>query len=217
MSNPTIAGTQTDQSTAEVPIVRWVSPADALSHIETAADCDRATALTSLRTAVGDGRLPVRWLEPENETDAPPGKPEFWRDVTIRPDHGGELLYQVQASRLIKDGKSKIPMPTVRMEGQPRYRGFLVDRDALQEIWPPRELQPARVPADSILRPKKEEIRKIARELYAARNNDPPNLCQAERLIRDSLPRAGRKPVRDILAEPEFAKQRRRSGQRRKR
>ena len=55
-------------------------------------------------------------------------------------------------------------------------------------------------------------IREVARQLYESMAGSPPNVTEAEQLIRSKLAGARRKLVRPILAEPEFVNRRRKAG-----
>ena len=182
--------------------------------MEAAADCDRATAMRHLRVAIANMHIGVRWSDGEDEADPPPFG-SFWKNASIRLDHGGEVLHQVFERRVVKMGES---YSGEQHEGPPRYREFLVDRSDLNTLWPmhSEDASPAG-PEPSVLCPTPPAIREYARELYQSRAADPPNMDEAGRLICKKLPRAVRKTVRIVLSEPEFANQRRRSGVRRKR
>jgi hypothetical protein len=58
----------------------------------------------------------------------------------------------------------------------------------------------------------KAAIRQAARQLYESAAGPPPNVTLAEQLLRSKLPGARRQLVRPVLAEPEFADQRRKAG-----
>ena len=55
-------------------------------------------------------------------------------------------------------------------------------------------------------------IEEAARMLYAERKADPPNMVEAERLIRERLPGATRDRIREVLNKPEFKALRRPAG-----
>ncbi len=61
-------------------------------------------------------------------------------------------------------------------------------------------------------RRRQSEIEKAAEAVYAERADDPPNLIEAEKLIRERLPGATRDQIRPILRQPQFEELRRPAG-----
>lgn len=197
--------------TLALPIVRWASATDALQHIEIATGCDRATAMVRLREAIAAGNVAVAWSEPDDDRDTPPAG-RFWKDVSIRTDHEGEVLDQVRTSRDNPFLTKQLPS-----EGRPRWRGFVVDRNDLHELWP-FQTEPIAPHRKALVgKALSAAIREQARVIYAERTDDPPNMVKAERLIREKIADARRSKIRQILHEDEFAMKRRPSGVRRKR
>lgn len=195
-------------------VVQWISPADAIEYIGRAADCDRASAIAQMRTAIAGGDLGVRWADAEDEDDKPQIN-NFWEQASFRLDHGGEVLHQAIKRTICKAGES---YTRVYDRGFPRFRPFFVSRDDLVACWPAQQVAPRPLSANESVRcSTPEEIEACARKIYRDRAGDPPNMDEAERLIKQGLPRAKRDTVRAVLRKPEFASQRRRSGQRRKR
>jgi hypothetical protein len=213
-----LSGTEGDVvELLRIPVVDWVSLADAVAHIEMAADCDRLTAIQRLRAAIADSSLRVRWMDQENEYDVPPSDRAFWTKVSIRLDQGGEVLHHAVDLMFVAYPKSSA---IERKEAPPRYRGLLVDRRALHDAWPmPPDVEQPETTASCVPLPPvgKPAIRAKVRELYASRPSVPPNMWEAEMLIKKSLPRAARDRIREVLKEPEFARQRRATGKRGKR
>ena len=198
-----------------VSIVRWVSLADALAHISQAKGCGRDAALAELRAAIGDGRLGARLLDSQGLDDARPTDPAFWRNASIRLDHGGEVLHQEVRKHLVKIGNGHEWREEV---GPPGYRLFALDRNDLFDIWPVATEPTEQSDASSLpmKRPSLEEIREKTRQLYRDRAGDPPNMDEASRSICKALQHAGRQRVREVLHEPEFERQRRRPGEKRR-
>jgi len=52
----------------------------------------------------------------------------------------------------------------------------------------------------------------VVMEIYSNASANPPNAVEAEEFVREKLPGATRKFIRQILKDPEFAKVRRRPG-----
>jgi hypothetical protein len=199
-------------------VTQWKSLNDALEHIELSRDCGRSIATRLLRDALANFRLPIRWAEQDDEGDGPaPLSNAFWKEASIRADHGGEVLHQPCLLVLEPAGSIKTVV------APPRWRGVLVDREALNRLFPlPEYGTKDDVPEPPQNKPQRRNptertIRDKVRELYAARPNDPPNIADAEQLVRDELRGGNRKLIRRVLADPEFADQRRAKGERRKR
>jgi hypothetical protein len=61
----------------------------------------------------------------------------------------------------------------------------------------------------------KPDIREALRKAYRDAGGNPPNVNEAWALLKGELPHARRRRVREVLAEAEFARQRREPGKRR--
>ena len=59
-------------------------------------------------------------------------------------------------------------------------------------------------------------IRVALREVYDEAGTDPPNVNRASDLVKIKLPHARRARIREVLREPEFARQRRPPGRKAK-
>jgi len=215
--SPPNAALLTGRESIRIPRANWMSLSDAVEHIQEVSDCDRVTARQKLREVIADTLLPVRWIDQENEHDMPPSDRAFWKKATMRSENGGEFLYEVSDVTIVESPGS---MLIERKEIFPRYRGLLVDRRALHALWPAPVNSDQRAENDSrgTLPPaSKQAIRDKARELYATMRENPPNIAQAEVLIRKSVPGSTRSRIREVLNEKEFSDQRRRTGKRGKR
>ncbi len=208
--------------------VSWISFADAIDHVASVEQSNRFAARYSLVNAIGRHPIRSRWVDQQDQTDIPPMGEEFWRDASVRYENGGEVLYQ--AFDLGIYGREELPSGGWRQEiagsiGRPRWRGLLVNRNDLAEAFPLPEKKPQSEVIESAptahqeptikqlrgSRPK-ERIREAAREVYDSRPDDPPNMCEAAKLLSKQLGGGGRAQIEDVLREPEFANQRRPTG-----
>lgn len=110
------------------------------------------------------------------------------------------------------------------LEHRIRFRPLLVWGPALNELWGrPRPIQSTNSEASSGEKPPQPrrsasevQIRQVLKKIYADPTNNRPNVNRAWDLLKATLPNARRKPVMDILSEPEFKDQRRGPGNQRK-
>jgi hypothetical protein len=162
---------------------QWMSLVEAIEHIRVSQRCDSVEALRQLKREIRDGLVRLQWEDTEGPKDCP--APEY-----------------LQASQLLLIGTGWAPDNL-----DSGYRALLVERSNVEELWPlsnyPRE--PRRKIND-------DDIRSAARCIYAEGKNDPPNVPNAEQLIRQRLSSAKRDDIRRILGESEFADARRKPG-----
>jgi hypothetical protein len=178
---------------------QWMSLVEAAEHIRIVEDCDSIEALRQLKKEIGDGMVPVQWEDSQEPKDCPD------------PQH-------MQASQLLLFGTGFVPD-----NDDECYRPLLVERSAVQRLWP-LSSNPTKgsAPIGSTLatQPKKSQRQKVdddqilsaARDIYRERQNDPPNMYKAERLIRQRLGGGKRDDIRKILRQEEFEGLRRAPG-----
>jgi hypothetical protein len=177
---------------------QWMSLVEATDHIRIEEDCDSIEALRQLKKEIGDGMVPVQWEDSQEPKDCPD------------PQH-------MQRSEWLLFGTGFAP------DNHDEYRPLLVERSAVQRLWP-LSSNPTKGSAPtgstSTTQPKKSPRRKVdddqilsaARDIYRKRENDPPNMDESERLIRQRLGGGKREDIRKILKQEEFAHLRRASG-----
>jgi hypothetical protein len=179
--------------------VQWMSLVEAAEQIRIEEDCESIEALRQLKKEIGDGMVPVQWEDSQEPRDCPD------------PQH-------LQASRLLLFGTGFAPD-----NDDEYYRPLLVERSAVQRLWPlssnpikglaptgsTSTTQPKRSPRQKVY---DHQILSEARAIYREKENDPPNMDEAERLIRLSLGGGKRDDIRKILRQEEFAHLRRKSG-----
>jgi hypothetical protein len=169
--------------------------------------CDSVEALRQLKEEIGDGIVAVKWAD--DLTDK--------ANVTI-----------LKTSEFILFGPGLAP------DGK-ELRELLVNRAHVLRYWPAPDdcnmLRPVSVRRAHSIRqvPKHQKtatklrnkphgkaseasIREAARRIYSESHSKPPNIEEAWRLIKNILPNASRGPVRAVLGEPEFDKQRLKAG-----
>jgi hypothetical protein len=79
---------------------RWMTIVETLTHIEAVDKCDQETAMRSMRDAIGDGEIEVKWgqiypddLDDFDLWDRPiPTGLTFWQSVPIKLEDGGFVL-----------------------------------------------------------------------------------------------------------------------------
>jgi hypothetical protein len=176
-----------------------MSLVEAAEHIRIAEDCDSMEALRQLKKEIGDGMVPVQWEDSQEPKDCPD------------PKH-------MQASQLLLFGTGFAPD-----NDDENYRPLLVERSAVQRLWP-LSSNPTKGSAStdstSTTQPKMSPRQKVdddqilsaARNIYRERENDPPNMDEAEKLIRQRLGGGKRDEIRKILKQEEFVRLRRSPG-----
>ena len=132
-------------SNAERERARWMTAAEAIKHIQKAANCGRDEAWIQLSKAIADGKIPNRWadvsFEPStgrpghyvehyaDEDDVPPTSRWFWASAWFRFSGGGRVL----------DDPARRPRSVRRklaLSGKRQFRPLLVLRDTVDSIWP---------------------------------------------------------------------------------
>ena len=184
---------------AEEKYQQWMSLVEAIEYIRMSQHCDSVQALRQLKREIADGTVRVQWGDSDGRKDCPD------------PQH-------VQASQLLLIGTGFGPD-----NEDEDYRPLLVERSAVQKLWP----LPNRQPKDyqhtnshladqqhQLPRPSasKAQIREALKKIYDAPENNRPNMERARVLLKAMLPNAQKELVYEILREPEFAKQRRSHG-----
>jgi hypothetical protein len=185
----------------------WVTLVDAEEHIEVVQNCDSVEALRQLKEEIGDGIVAVKWAD----------------DLTAKPN-----VTILKTSEFILFGPGLAP------DGK-QLRELLVNRVHVLRYWPAPDdcnmLRPVSVRrAHSIPQVPKHQktatklrskphgkasevsIREALRRIYSESHSKPPNIEEAWLLIKNILPNASRGPVRAVLGEPEFDKQRQKAG-----
>ncbi len=165
----------------------WMSLVEAIEHIRMSQHCDSVEALRQLKREMGDGMVGVQWENSRGLKDHPDPK-------------------YLQSSQLLLIGTGFAPDNVREM-----YRPLLVERSAMQKLWPLSSHRHQRRRL-STAKASKAQIRKTLKEIYADPSSDSPNVNKAWDLLAARLPTARRKLVMDILKEPEFATQRRSAG-----
>ena len=168
-------------------------------------------ALRQIRLALEDGEIPLRWKRetwPTEKTflpdhlfadDKPPPSGIFWRFARIFPSDNYAVLDQLEN------------WFGADVDGEPgRRRQLLLLCSRVHELWPPRGRADTETPSKKE-KPKSEQIRQVAREIYDAAD-PPPNINQAQVLIRKKIPHATKKLMEPILKEEEFVARRRPRG-----
>ena len=187
------------QLEAQEKYEQWMSLVEAIGHIRMSQHCNSVEALRQLKREMGDGMVRAQWADSEEPKDRP--DPEY-----------------LQASQLLSIGTGFAPDNV-----QEIYRPLLVERSAVQELWPLsnyRRKDSSQTDSGSVSQPEKlprrkiddEQIRNTARDIYLENKSNPPNMPDAERLIRQKLPGAKRDDIRRVLSEAEFADVRRKAG-----
>jgi len=181
----------------------WMTLVEAIEHTRISEACDSLEALRQLKNEIRDGMMPISWGDSKGPVDFPDAK-------------------RLSTSQLLLIGPGIAPD-----EDAGRYRPFLVDRSAVERLWPlPGDTSPTPKGADThSSRPKlqrtkhePDEVRQAARDLYDGSPADrPPNKPIAEQMIRRALPGADRDTIRDVLMEPDIASRRRKPGNQRRR
>ena len=130
---------------------------EAIEHIRISEACNSLEALRQLKNEIGDGMIPIRWVNSEGPQDRPDAK-------------------RLSASQLLLMGTGIAPD-----EDAGWYRPLLVGRSAVQRLWPLPSEALSRLPAS------KQEIREKCRALYAEWEGDPPNLNETWDLLKGEL------------------------------
>jgi hypothetical protein len=176
-----------------------MSLVEAVEHIRMSQRCNSVEALRQLKGEIGDGMVRVQWEDSEGPKDYPDSQ-------------------YLQSSQLLLVGTGLAP-DSLREE----YRPLLVERSAVEKLWPlsnHRRKDSQQTEAGSTTQlesPRRrsvdpDEIWSAAKELYREREHDPPNMDDAERLIRQKLRGGKRDDIRQILRKKEFADVRRNPG-----
>jgi hypothetical protein len=187
-----------EQQEEEENYDQWMNLVEAIEHIRMLYDCESVEALWELKGEIGDGMVGVRWTDSTGPDDNPDGK-------------------RLAASQLLLIGMGIAPDED---GGEGTYRPLLVERFAVQKLWP---LAPNKPKSDSVSdlaeskksRASDEEIRIALREVYREvkeAGNKPPNINEAWDRLRLKLRNTRREQVRKILHEPAFASLRRDAG-----
>jgi hypothetical protein len=187
------------QEEAKGTYERWMSLVEASEHIRISQrDCDSVDAMRQLKQEIRDGLVRVRWEDSEGPEDCP--DPEY-----------------LQTSQLLLVGTGLAPDKVEEI-----YRPLLVERSAVRELWRlsnERRKGSRQIVSDSagqqrrMLKPASQaEIRQALRKIYADPNSNRPNVNEAYKLLKRSLPNARKGVAMPILGEPEFKVQRRPSG-----
>jgi hypothetical protein len=181
--------------------VHWVTLVRAAEHIQVIEDCNSKEALRQLREEIGDGTVRVKWADADGAADVPDAE-------------------TLSTSKFVLTGLGLAPS---HMGFQP----LLVYRKSLEKLWPTLSVEPmAEIKSRSLnhlikaqhqSRPSQAQIRQLLRQLYQEAAENPPNILDAENLVRGKLPGAVRSLIRPILHEPEFANLRRGAGTQRNR
>jgi hypothetical protein len=161
---------------------QWMSLVEASEHIRVSQRCDSVEALRQLKREIRDGLVRLQGEDMEGPKDCP--DPEY-----------------LQASQFLLIGTGFAPDNI-----DAAYRPLLVGRSDVEELWPFSNYREPRRKVND------DDIRSAAKDIYAKGKNDPPNLRDAEPLIRGRLPGAKRDDIRRILGEAEFADVRRKPG-----
>jgi hypothetical protein len=202
----------------------WMTLGEAIQHVQEVDGCNRLQALSQLRDALEEGDIPARWSA-DPEPSLPPGffrvgfpplfapgpiptDPVYWRTVLVLPN-----------GLVIDQG-------TLDQQSAGRSRQLFLLRSKINELWPlqskRRESAYQAVTSDrSTARQQasKEQIRKTAREVYCYEmesGKKPPNLAEAEHLIRERVEGATRPRIRSVLNDDEFKRLRLKRGAHRK-
>jgi len=191
---------------------RWMSLVEAVEHIRMLCRCDSVDALGQLKEEIGDGMVPVKWagskaVSGNADTDWSGAKPPNVRYLKTLP--------------FLLVGVGFAPE---KDEDTYQLRPLLIERSAVQKLWPFEDHEilcqnrgggkdrPLKRPSYT-----DDEIRAAVEEVYKAAGKNPPNINVAEPLVREKLPGAGRKAIRQILKEEEFVTLRRKPGNQPKR
>jgi hypothetical protein len=190
------------QREAEEKYEQWMSLVEAIEHIRMSQHCDSVEALGQLKREMHDGMVRTEWEDsggPKDRLDS-----EYFLK-----------------SQLLLIGTGFAPDS---VEGI--YRSLLVERSAVQELWPlsnqrpqhshQADSRPAPQPRQQQRPASKSQIRQVLREIYADPTNDRPNEENAWKILKPMLLNAKRDRVREVLLEDEFASQRRPRGSQRK-
>jgi hypothetical protein len=198
------------RSKAERERPNWMTLRQAVVHVAVAEKCEPGEALHQLRLALGEADIPARWA-----ADPPPLIPgmysvelpeifspeqvprdaRYWGRVTILLSGDCRVLHQSEEQSL----------------PSPRELLLLISR--VLELWSnptPFQLsmghrEDAGLGYQANRRATTKQIREVAREVYASQDGKPPNTNEAETRVREKLPKASRKFIREVLKETEFA------------
>jgi hypothetical protein len=172
---------------------KWMTLCEAVAHIEIVERCSFRVAWDQLRDAIGDQAVMVRWgdvsLELSTIRDG-----HYIEEDDVPPNNewfwtSARAIF-VGTGRVLDDPACRaknIRLKLIR-EGELHYRPLLVRREAVERIWP------------------------IAGETAKPHAPTVNLTSDASRLIRAKLPNASRSRIMVVLAEDEFAKQRREPG-----
>jgi hypothetical protein len=90
---------------------RWMTLAEALTHVAEYDGCDRRSALKQYRDALGDNKLITKWEDPSHARDWPPKDAAFWQQARIQ--------------------RGRVFDPQAR-----RWRTLLILKNSIYQIWP---------------------------------------------------------------------------------
>jgi hypothetical protein len=220
----------------------WVTLREAVEHIEEVEHCSFRAAWDQLRAAIGDQAVMVRWGDVSLELstihdghyivddDVPPNNKWFWKSA--------RAIF-VGTGCLLDDPACRAKNTRLKLirEGTLRYRPVLIQREAVERIWPiaNETAEPQRPTTDQIgdaeespsdsdnshgpfRFAKDEKVCQLVREMYADPANVRPNLNEAWDLLKGKLEPLGvtRERLHPILKKAEFADQRNKRGQRKR-
>src|SRR5258708_1016614 len=175
---------------------KWISLSDAIAYVEDREQCDPTAALRQIRTALGDGEIPARW-----GPDPAPDPIQLGAYATLYFTTSQFADDQVPTDAgfwsgvLIMEGSGKVIDQTDSTLG-PRPRELFVERRRVEALWPRATnqdiptptLKPAKAsktaPAMRSLNASSKTIREVAHAIYTERTTLPPNVREAEQLIR---------------------------------
>jgi hypothetical protein len=155
--------------------------------------------------ALGEGDIPGRWAaSPLPAGLYPLGLPPIFSSDKVRTDH----QYWSQALILLDSD--------CRVVDQAGPRQLLLLRSRVLELcaMDMEHSGDRSLKQDQKLRSaSKDQVREAAREVYKIQSGKkPPNMDEAEKLIRQKLPDARRNKIRGVLHEEEFTRQRLKPG-----
>jgi hypothetical protein len=203
---------------------------EALTHIGKAEHCSLKAASRQLGGAIADREVDARWPHAlhlsgdwDDEDIGPPRDARFWRSARVVLVAGGSILDDPSC----RTNHTRLQL--IR-NGTLHYRPVLISREAVERIWrianktaePPRQTMDQTRYAEEPHRASdahgpdrealSERIRQRAREVYGDPANDRPNVNKAHELIKPDFPGVRRTRIMEILAEDEFARQRKKPG-----
>jgi hypothetical protein len=214
---------------------KWMTLTEATHYIIEKESCEVHPALQQLFLAIVDGEVLVKrgGVHPDFTLGISPS--EFQSALKICLKDEGSVKIDRDNKRFVIDPDSKKRRLNITIvsasdfrpdddddwaeddtagEDPLDYDPLWLRRKDVTELWGPRSAKSRnkRVPPASL-----KAIEKEARKLHEERSDNPPNMAEAEVILRERVRGATRNLIRSVLRRPEFVKLRRPRGHQLKR